>query len=456
MKTFKLLSIGQRGVGKTVFLAGSYAELHAYQQSENTQTLWFDCQEDQGQENIENILSYVSQTCHYPPPTMKVNDFCFSLKRRRVWGIKTLCHFHWCDVPGEICNVNNLAFQKQVISSHGCCVFINAKALVHDSNYLYALSDIFAQVSVITSLAAINRLKYAFALICTQCDQLEGSRTELQQIDERLQPLISHLSANGTHYRQFNSAIPIVLEKGSATLKPTGAAAPLLWLNLELMKIHKFRSQQSLVQNSLQSLSPVVLQASALQQLLSSSLRLTPRITLLVLVLLSTSIIGIIFALTFDRKELILSIESYGIENKIQRYERLLQQQPTNILTLVELSQLYIESGQSKKAISVLEKLIRQNPKDLNVRLKLAQLYENVNNNQQAETTYNQILSQENNNVPALLGKATLRSQQGDEETAKLLFVQAEKAVSQENKSQVRALAQMTLQSQAKSKISDK
>ena len=32
--TYNLLSIGQRGVGKTVFLAGSYAELHQSREQE--------------------------------------------------------------------------------------------------------------------------------------------------------------------------------------------------------------------------------------------------------------------------------------------------------------------------------------------------------------------------------------------------------------------------------------
>ncbi len=43
IKTFNLLIIGQRGVGKTVFLAGSYTELHVDSQKEPPRQLWFDC-----------------------------------------------------------------------------------------------------------------------------------------------------------------------------------------------------------------------------------------------------------------------------------------------------------------------------------------------------------------------------------------------------------------------------
>ena len=42
-KNLSLLNLGQRGVGKTVFLAGSYAELNAEIISDDsTEKLWFD------------------------------------------------------------------------------------------------------------------------------------------------------------------------------------------------------------------------------------------------------------------------------------------------------------------------------------------------------------------------------------------------------------------------------
>ncbi len=66
IKTFSLLSIGQRGVGKTVFLVGSYAELHSCK-PEPDQQLWFDSQNSQAQENIDSILSYIARTGQYPP-----------------------------------------------------------------------------------------------------------------------------------------------------------------------------------------------------------------------------------------------------------------------------------------------------------------------------------------------------------------------------------------------------
>ena len=60
--TFNLLSIGQRGVGKTVFPAGSYAELHTDSPTQRPEQFWFDCQDSSVQENIGRILSYIIKT----------------------------------------------------------------------------------------------------------------------------------------------------------------------------------------------------------------------------------------------------------------------------------------------------------------------------------------------------------------------------------------------------------
>jgi hypothetical protein len=88
------------------------------------------------QEKIENILKLVVQTGQYPPPTMKVTNFNFNLKRRGLWGTQTLCHFNWWDIPGEICKMHNQDFGSMVSTSHGSCVFIDARALVYNPAYL--------------------------------------------------------------------------------------------------------------------------------------------------------------------------------------------------------------------------------------------------------------------------------------------------------------------------------
>lgn len=267
--TFNLLSIGQRGVGKTVFLVGSYTELHADSQTKYKQKLWFDCQERQVQEKLDRIVNYIFQNGHYPPPTMNITNFNFTLKRRRLLGTQTLCHFHWSDIPGEICSIHNSDFRAMVTNSDGCCVFIDAYALVHNNNiYLQYLEEIVKQVMAIASLAYLHDLKYPFVVILTKCDLLEPSRSH--QLNQFLEPLTTRLDAVKASYQTFYSLIPIVCTPDAVTLKPTGAAAPLLWLAWELSQSDNL----GLMQNRLEvvpHLRSNILQA--FQELVSKLLR---------------------------------------------------------------------------------------------------------------------------------------------------------------------------------------
>ncbi|NJM88527.1 MAG: hypothetical protein HC847_16515 [Hydrococcus sp. RU_2_2] len=113
-RIYSLLSIGQRGVGKTVFLVGSCIELYTNQYQDNGQQLWFDCEDAEAQQILENILRQVSQTGEYPAATMKISNFDFTLKMRNIWGTKTLCQFRWWDPPGESCQIYNPAFLMMV------------------------------------------------------------------------------------------------------------------------------------------------------------------------------------------------------------------------------------------------------------------------------------------------------------------------------------------------------
>lgn len=287
-KTFNLLSIGQRGVGKTVFLAGSYAELQPDRSSSSTQPVWFECQDIDVQENLEKIISHVQRTGLYPPATIKVTNFNFNLKRQSVWGVKTLCDFRWWDIPGEICNIRNPEFQEMVLASHGCCVFISADSLVHDQSYSEVLEDIFNQVVAIASLVSQHGLKYSFAIILTKCDLLEAGAVTQLKIEQNLQPLITRLDAVKANYQRFYSAIPIVSMEGSSTLRARGAASPLLWLLSELNKHHQFYAQHDLANGLTQNLS--------VGQLLPVHLRKY----ILFVSLLSVGILGTIALLLFS------------------------------------------------------------------------------------------------------------------------------------------------------------
>ncbi len=245
-KTFSLLSIGQRGVGKTVFLAGSYTELSPDNQTNTPQKLWFDCQDSEVQANLENIKNHVARTNLYPPATIKITNFNFSLKRQIRSNVETVCNFRWWDIPGESCNIHNPDFQEMILTSSGCCVFINAHALINDQNYPRLLEDIYNQVAAIASVVYKYNIKYAFALILTKCDLLELNPSTLLQIDQHLQPLISYLDSLKATYQKFYSAIPIVSLDGVSSLKAQGAASPLLWLLSNLNDVEIYPPQEDL------------------------------------------------------------------------------------------------------------------------------------------------------------------------------------------------------------------
>ena len=444
-KIFNLLSIGQRGVGKTVFLAGSYVELHADGQTKRATQLWFDCQDSLNQENIEKILSYIAQTGHYPPPTMKATNFNFSLKRNSQWGVQTLCHFRWWDVPGEICNVYNRDFRSMVSTSHGCCVFIDAHALVQEDTYLQDLENVIEQVMAIASLVSLNGLKYVFALILTKSDLIAPDLLSHKHIENYLQPLTTRLDAVKVNYQTFYSLIPICNNEGASTLKATGAAAPFLWLVWELSKIHDpgltnnlfglvtrllptgLQPQQEREDGSLLSrFQPV---DTGVKKKLGLYLLPTARRNLLLLFLAIVSLIGVIGFLSGD-------------------YEQALRRQPKNLGALNNLADLR-QRGQFEQAITLAEKLVQQESENLELRLQLAHLYEITGRVTKAETTYDQVLAKQENNLEALIGKAVLRKAQGDIKNAAALFAQAEKAAPTKLKSQIRTLAEKILQSQA-------
>lgn len=309
-KTFNLLSLGQRGVGKTVFLAGSYAELQPDRQIDHSvqREFWFDCQDMQVQQNMEQLLGYVAKTGQYPPATMKITNFNFNLKRQNLWSEKTLCNFRWWDIPGELCSIRNeREFQKMVLRSHGCCVFINADALVHNPDYAQSLEDIIRQVAGIASLVYQRGIEYPLALILTQCDSIQLGPISQLQIEESLQPLISVLDNAKANYRRFYSAIPIVSHQDVSALKAKGAAASLLWLTSELRKIHSFQMQHDLGTGLMQNSSALNRNAIANKKELSLNFSPTFYKYIFPLILTSMSLIGVSIAIFLSFNQFTLS-----------------------------------------------------------------------------------------------------------------------------------------------------
>ena len=445
-RTFNLLSIGQRGVGKTVFLVGSYTELQTENFKERPHKLWFECQDDQVKENVDKILKYIDQTNQYPPPTMKIVNFSFNLKRQSLWGEKTVCHFRWNDIPGEICDVHNSDFRELVFNSHGCCVFIDAYALRHSDAYVQVLENIFEQVMALTSLVYLNGLSYPLSIVLTKYDLLESNAVTQQVIKNKLEPLIAHLNNIKARYEIFHSSIPLVREDNTVTLKPKGTAIAFLWLVWELNKIHRSSADSQLL-GLIHRIIPIDANARSknpngiIQSLFDANRTQSDRSARHASFKskmgaklgwsIGIGMVGVIFL-------------SYLI------YQRLTSQQISSGEVLHGIKALQ-QAGELDKAIASLEQLVQDNPDNIDLRLRLAEQYELTGNAAGAEKVYDRVLAIQNDNLKAIVRKAVLRQIQNDSESAAQLFDRAEKVAPVALKPQIRNLAKKTLNSSQES-----
>ena len=343
---FNLLSIGQQGVGKTVFLASSYSELN------NSRQEVVACQ-DRSQQHLEDILNDI-QRGQYPPQTQTSRQFHFRLKQ--IGSPQTLCQLHWWDFPGRSSQISNPDFQQAILDSHGCCVLINAEALMHEPTYLQSLEEIVQQVLTIGFLANQHGLDYPFALILTQCDRLEPD--EERFIEPKLSPLISRLDGV-THYKTFLSAVPLV--QGAS--REHSAAMPVLWLLSQLTQSH--RQSPNLGSQLRQSL-------AAGRTLWSSSRNESPTVrrymSILALANVSLQALTVIEKRVeanpddlHEQLTLARFHESRGQKQTAESiYDRILTQQNNNLKALMSKALLRSEQGDietAKKLLSQAQKL---------------------------------------------------------------------------------------------------
>ncbi|ACK72680.1 TPR repeat-containing protein [Gloeothece citriformis PCC 7424] len=417
---YSLLSLGQRGVGKTVFLAGSYASLKTPHSKNESSSFWIECLEQKDQTSLEAILGYIAQHGNYPPPTMKITDFDFIVKQKtRLGAVKPVCQFRWWDIPGEYTTFDNPDFQQMVLESHSCCVFINAFRLLHDPSYREEFQGIIKQVFAIASLVNPAEIQYSFALIFTQCDRLDGGPILRLQIEQYLQPLNKVLESVQAHYKQFYSGIPIVSEQGMAQLQPNNTSEVFLWLVTELVESKANKSLE-------QALKPDI---KTPQRLSSSANR-----SIVTVIAASLGLLALTTGLLFAFGVLTPAEQQSQVSDPdIKRYVEALNKNPDDFDTLVALGNRYLQLGELQQATTILEKIVQQKPQELNWKFNLAQLYELTENNPKAEGIYDKIIAQDQKNFKALVNKALLRREAGDHQTAQQLFKQAEKVAPSED-----------------------
>jgi tetratricopeptide (TPR) repeat protein len=443
-KTFRLLSLGQRGVGKTVFLASNCTEvLHPSQGTNSKQDLRFECQDAELRENIEKLVDYTVRTGQYPPPTFKISDFCFSLKRKTLRGDETLCDLSWFDIPGELCDINNIEFQTILLSSHGCCVFVDSYALLNEEKYIETLEPMINQLEAIVSLVNQHGLSYPFSFICTKCDLLEQTPIQFIQLEEKLRPITKRLELAKAHYRQFYAAVPIIHGGKDGLIQSKGATAPLLWLISELNKIHGTDAQLNLGN----SINQMLTTPDAVDLPFASKARrqwqLSPPQKAIAIALAICGGLGTVAAIALNTGFLRpQSSAQVSPEQRIQNYEQVLQREPNNREAVSQMVYAYLELGQSDKAIDQLKKAIQSSPNNIDMLFELASLYNATLQHKKEEEVYDQILMKQKDNVVALMNKASLHKNRGDVKAARALFEKAEKyATTEELKIQIKTMA---------------
>jgi len=433
---FNLLSLGERGVGKTVFLVGSYAELNNVSDlgpslvTPSKPTLWFECQYSSEKELLESILNYVAQTGHYPPPTLKITDFHFAFKQRQRFGVQNLCYFRWWDIPGEYCSFENPYYQTMILNSHSCCVFINADRLVHDPGYHESIDILTKQVVSLARLIDRKTLSYSFALIFTQCDRLAMGAMAQIQIEEKIQGLIHELEMVAAKYQRFYAGIPIVEKNGQFRLQANGVSSAFLWLVAELYRKHTFSGARTLESSLKGEPAPS-----------KTGIQISPGLTLILVSILMGFVILVLGSLFFGQR----SNPNLG-EADVNDYKTVLEREPNNLDALVATANLYLEKGKLAQAIPILEKIVALEPNNPEWQFNLAKLYELDHQIDKAEKIYDLILVKDSRQFKALVAKAMLKQAQGQPESAKTLFQMAEAvAPSEALKKKIQELSQKTL-----------
>ncbi len=447
LKTLTLLSLGSRGVGKTVFLASNCAEIfRARQRDKQPLKQWFECNDSDTQQKIESLLEFIIRNQQYPPATFKISNFNFSLKQKELGRVKTLCNLKWLDVPGEWCNLSNKEFQSALFQSHGCCVFVDTQALLQDEKYLKKLEQTINQVETILSLVERNKLiQYPIALICTKYDLIDSSSMGLIQLEEKLHPLVHRIESSRSIYQRFYSAIPLTAQKTGGIFSVKDPSLPLHWITSQLRKIHGSGTSLSLGAG-LESVLPNVISFPPPSR---EAVKGPSPKQLIFIAIASCGLMGGVSALVLMQRSQPQSAILIQVEQKVKDFNEVLERDPNNVNAIAGIVDTYSSAGAYDRAILRLEKLFEKSPKSTYILTELVELYRISGQEDQVENSYNRILAIENNNMLALLGKAHFKLQNGDLEEAKKLYQTAEKyAPTLSMKAEIQTLARKTLANQ--------
>ncbi|MDB9421701.1 TRAFAC clade GTPase domain-containing protein [Microcystis aeruginosa] len=224
-KIYTVLSIGQRGAGKTVFLASSYQTFKNQATSGNQANIVLRFQEEESEEDIEKILNYVARTGQYPPATLKISNFDFNLEKNSGDRSEKMATIRWWDVPGESCQIYNLAFVNMALQADACLLFLEAPSLLNDAekpnNYLKIFQTLIEIINY-------NKIQFNLGIIISKCDLVISDKKCWQNLQIKVQELEQKLREQKVDHRFFYSTVLIDSQQG--TLQANQALDSLSWL----------------------------------------------------------------------------------------------------------------------------------------------------------------------------------------------------------------------------------
>jgi GTPase SAR1 family protein len=236
-ETFTFQLIGQRGVGKTVFLATMSSQY-------NDLTEYGLCSADVQTENqVQQILTFMRNNGSYPPATNRSIPFTFDLyPKGSSQSRKPLCTFRWEDIPGEICQLWDEGFNNSTANSSGCLIFVDANALMANPNYTENLDQLNDLLLPLVNIVALNSIAYPVAIVLTKCDMVGTLTTQIMEIlQERLQPITRGLKRFNITHKVFYSSLTLTRPENTDPyiLTVGNTESPLLWLIEEIQRVRK-------------------------------------------------------------------------------------------------------------------------------------------------------------------------------------------------------------------------
>ena len=155
----------------------------------------------------------------------KVETTDFSLEKKSGDQSDKIATIRWWDIPGESCQIYNLAFVNMALQANACLLFLEAASLLNDSdkhnNYLRIFQTL---IEIINH----NKTRFNLGIIISKCDLVVSDQKCWQNLQLKVKELEQKLREQKVNHRFFYSTVLIDSQQG--TLQANQALDSLSWL----------------------------------------------------------------------------------------------------------------------------------------------------------------------------------------------------------------------------------